>query len=183
MYKGLKWFFAFADDIEVSGEDDRNSILYEDLGRMFGFTGCKLYSDTPFNPICWLRDNQVQSTQVHPNQTSFSLMKQRQRYILLRYHARLMLFLDENYDYKFSKYMPLCQAIQQAEHDTNVLVFKVGSLGGVHHRVVPGLQLLGYGRGDSGKKAKYLSIYKQYIRLKNNMGPASNVPRTSYHKL
>ena len=42
--------------------------------------------------------------------------------------------------------MPLCQAIQQAEYDTKVLVFTVGSLGGVHHRVVPGLQLLGYGR-------------------------------------
>ena len=37
-------------------------------------------------------------------------------------------------------------------------MFMVGSLGGVHQRVVPGLQLLGYGRGDSVKKAKYLSI-------------------------
>ena len=46
-----------------------------------------------------------------------------------------------------------CQAIQQGEYDTKVLVFTVGSLGGVHHRVV-----LGYGRGDSVKKAKYLSI-------------------------
>ena len=54
--------------------------------------------------------------------------------------------------------MPLCQAIQQAEYDTKVLVFTVGSLGGIHHRVVPGLQLLGYGRGDLVKKAKYLSI-------------------------
>ena len=60
--------------------------------------------------------------------------------------------------YEFDKYMPLCQAIQQAEYDTKVLVFTVGSLGGVHHRVVPGLQLLGYGIGDSVKKAKYLSI-------------------------
>ena len=54
--------------------------------------------------------------------------------------------------------MPLCQAIQQAEYDTKILVFTLGFLGGVHHRVVPGFQLLVYGRGDSVKKAKYLSI-------------------------
>ena len=67
-------------------------------------------------------------------------------------------FLEENYDHKFSKYMPLCHAIQQAKYDTKVLVFTVGSLGGAHHMVVLGLQLLGYGRGDSVKNSKYLSI-------------------------
>ena len=46
----------------------------------------------PSTPICWLGGNQVHSTQVHPNQTSSSLMKQPQRYILLRYHACLMPF-------------------------------------------------------------------------------------------
>ena len=84
---------------------------------------------------------------------------------IIEVSCRFDAFLEENYNHTLSKYMPLCQAIQQAEYDTKVLVFTVASLGGVHHRIVPGLQLLGYGRGDSVKKAKYLSISSLFIYL------------------
>ena len=112
----------------------------------------------PSTPICWA-EGQPGALDTSASKPDIILIDETaSKVYIIEVSCPFDACLQENYDHKFAKYMLLCQAIQQAEYDTKVLVFMVGSLGGVYHRVVPGLQLLGYGRGDSAKKAKYLSI-------------------------
>ena len=125
---------------------------------MFGYTGCMLYTNTLFNPNM-LAEGQPGALDTSASKPDIIFIDETaSKVYIIEVSCPFNAFLEENYDHKFSKYMPLCHAIQQAEYDTKVLVFTVGSLGGAHHMVVQGLQLLGYGRGDSVKNSKYLSI-------------------------
>ena len=124
------------------------NILFKDLAKMFGYAGCKLYTNTPFNPNM-LAEGQPGALDTIASKPDIILIDEAaSKVYIIEVSCPFDVFLEENYDHKFAKYMPLCQAIQQADYDTKVLVFMVGSLGGVHHRVVPGLQLLRYSRGD-----------------------------------
>ena len=67
-------------------------------------------------------------------------------------------FIEKCYQSKFTKYLPLYLKLREAGFSTKIIVLVVGSLGTVHHRVVPGLRLLGMSRRSSASLAKYLSV-------------------------
>ena len=67
-------------------------------------------------------------------------------------------FIETCYQHKFNKYLPLCLQLNEEGFSTKIVVLVVGSLGTVHHRVVPGLTMLGLPRQSSKGLAKYLSI-------------------------
>ena len=67
-------------------------------------------------------------------------------------------FVEQCYQHKFNKYMPLCLLLNDAGFLTKIIVIVVGSLGTVHRRVVPGLTLLGLPKKTCKHLAKYMSI-------------------------
>ena len=67
-------------------------------------------------------------------------------------------FIDQCYNIKFEKYMPLCIQLSDAGFNTKVVVLVIGSLGTVHRRLVPGLRLLGLSQRQSKSLARYLSV-------------------------
>ena len=67
-------------------------------------------------------------------------------------------FVNECYQHKFDKYMPLCLNVQNTGHRCSVIVLVIGALGLVHKRYVPGLQKLGFSKPVGKAIAKYLSI-------------------------
>jgi hypothetical protein len=67
-------------------------------------------------------------------------------------------FIEQCFQHKFNKYMPLCFLLNDMGFMTRIVVLVVGSLGSVHRKVVPGLTLLGLSRRQSKALAKYLSI-------------------------
>ena len=67
-------------------------------------------------------------------------------------------FIDQCYQTKFNKYMPLCLKMAEAGFNTKVIVLVIGSLGSVHRRVVSGLRMLGLSQRQSKGLARYLSV-------------------------
>lgn len=67
-------------------------------------------------------------------------------------------FIEQCYQHKFDKYMPLCLSLNDAGFTTKVIVLVIGSLGIVHKKVVPGLSILGLSKRQSKSLARYLSI-------------------------
>ena len=67
-------------------------------------------------------------------------------------------FLDECYQTKFDKYMPLCLEIQKVGFDCRIYVLVIGSLGSVHTRFVSGLQRCGVPRHKAKGIARYASV-------------------------
>ena len=68
------------------------------------------------------------------------------------------LFLEQCYQHKFDRYMPLCLSIQNTGHRCTIIVLVIGALGLVHRRYVSGLQKLGFNKPVSKAIAKYFSI-------------------------
>ena len=68
------------------------------------------------------------------------------------------LFLEDCYQHKFDKYMPLCLNIQNTGHRCTIIVLVIGALGLVHKRYVSGLQKLGFSKYVAKAIAKYLSL-------------------------
>lgn len=66
-------------------------------------------------------------------------------------------FIKENYQSKFDKYSPLCLAFITSGYTCTIIVITVGSLGHVHHRVVPGLKKLGFRKRTATAISKYCS--------------------------
>ena len=58
-------------------------------------------------------------------------------------------FVNDRYQSKFNRYLPLCQAITEKSYDCKITVFIAGSLGSVHCRFVSGLRLIGIPTGNT----------------------------------
>ena len=67
-------------------------------------------------------------------------------------------FLNDCYQNKFDKYLPLCQRIQDMGYSCKIIVLIVGSLGNVHPRFVSGLSLSGLPNVRAKSIARYCSI-------------------------
>ena len=67
-------------------------------------------------------------------------------------------FLNDCYDSKFQKYIPLCQRIQETGFHCTVIVLVIGSLGSVHDRFCSGLKLLGLNTQRAKAVARYCSV-------------------------
>ena len=67
-------------------------------------------------------------------------------------------FLDDCYQLKVNKYLPLCQRISGEGLQCKIVVIIVGSSGLIHKRVRPGLKLLGLPSKVATAAAKYLSV-------------------------
>ena len=67
-------------------------------------------------------------------------------------------FIENCYNHKFEKYMPLCLALCGLGFDTKIVVLVVGSLGTVHRRVVSGLCMLGLSKRQAKSLARYLAV-------------------------
>ena len=67
-------------------------------------------------------------------------------------------FLNECYQSKFDKYLPLCQSIQELGYECKILIFVLGSLGSIHSRFVSGLRHAGIPPRRGRAIAKYCSI-------------------------
>ena len=67
-------------------------------------------------------------------------------------------FIEECYNTKFQKYMPLCDMLTICGFDCKILVFVIGSLGHVHYRFCSGLRKLGFPIRVAKAVAKYTSI-------------------------
>ena len=67
-------------------------------------------------------------------------------------------FIDQCFQSKFDKYMPLCVEINNLGYRTETVVLVIGSLGNVHTRFISGLIKLGVSRVEAKFLAKYLSV-------------------------
>ena len=67
-------------------------------------------------------------------------------------------FVNECYQGKFDKYMPLCQRISDLGYHCKIVVLIVGSLGSVHKKFVSGLCMAGLSPRRARAIAKYCSI-------------------------
>lgn len=67
-------------------------------------------------------------------------------------------FVNRCYTAKFDKYMPLCMEISAFGYACRTVVLVVGSLGGIHNRVVTGLKILGMNASTAKWLAGYLSV-------------------------
>ena len=67
-------------------------------------------------------------------------------------------FLQECFDHKFQKYLPLCFALADAGFESKIVVLIIGALGTVHKKVVTGLRMLGLSTRQSKSLARYLSV-------------------------
>ena len=67
-------------------------------------------------------------------------------------------FIDQCYQSKFDKYLPLCLEINQLGYRSDCIVLVIGSLGNVHTRFISGLMKVGVSRSEATFLAKYLSI-------------------------
>ena len=56
-------------------------------------------------------------------------------------------FINDCYQSKFDRYLPLCQRINDIGYDCKVVVLIIGSVGNVHSKFVPGLRMLGVSTG------------------------------------
>ena len=67
-------------------------------------------------------------------------------------------FIQDCYNHKFQKYLPLCFALSDAGFQTKIVVLVIGALGTVHKKVVTGLRMLGLSTRQSKALARYLSV-------------------------
>ena len=67
-------------------------------------------------------------------------------------------FVNDCYQSRFNRYLPLCQAITEKGYDCKMIVLIVGSLGSVHCRFVSGLRLIGISTSRAKHIAKYCSV-------------------------
>ena len=67
-------------------------------------------------------------------------------------------FVDDCYQGKFDKYLPLCEEIQNIGFSCKICVLVVGALGSVHKRVVSGLQMTGIAKFRAKSIARYMSV-------------------------
>ena len=86
------------------------NILYEDLTKMFVYAGCKLYTNTPFNPNM-LAEGQPGALDTSASKQRILLIDETaSKVYIIEVSCPFDAFLEENYDHKLAKYMPLCQA-------------------------------------------------------------------------
>ena len=67
-------------------------------------------------------------------------------------------FVNDCYQSKLNRYLPLCQAITETGYDFKMIVLVVGSLSSVHCRFVSGLGLIGIPTSRVKRVAKYCSV-------------------------
>ena len=67
-------------------------------------------------------------------------------------------FVNDCYQSKFDRYLPLCQRIDDIGYKCKIIVLIIGSVGNIHKRFVPGLQMLGLSRQNARSVAKYCSV-------------------------
>ena len=67
-------------------------------------------------------------------------------------------FVEECYQGKFDKYLPLCEQIQNTGFNCMICVLIVGALGSVHRRVISGLQMTGIAKSRAKSIARYMSV-------------------------
>ena len=67
-------------------------------------------------------------------------------------------FLQQCFNQKFQKYLPLSFALTDAGFETKIVVIVIGSLGTVHNKVVTGFRMLGLSTRHSKSLARYLSV-------------------------
>ena len=67
-------------------------------------------------------------------------------------------FIDECYETKFQKYIPLFEVLALSGYEAKIVVLIVGSLGHVHSRFTSGLKMLGMSNVIVKSLAKYSSI-------------------------
>ena len=67
-------------------------------------------------------------------------------------------FMDDSYQAKFDKYLPLCQRISDIGFNCRIIVLIVGSTGSVHKKFVSGLCMAGLTPARARAIAKYCSI-------------------------
>ena len=67
-------------------------------------------------------------------------------------------FVNESYQAKFDKYLPLCHRISDLGFQCKIIVLIVGSTGSVHKKFISGLVLAGLSIKCSRAIAKYCSV-------------------------
>ena len=83
------------------------NILNEDLAKMFGYAGCKLYTNTPFNPNM-LAEGQPGALDTSASKPDIILIDETaSKVYIIEVSCPFDAFLEENYDHKFAKYMPV----------------------------------------------------------------------------
>jgi len=64
-------------------------------------------------------------------------------------------FLNDCYESKFNRYLPLCHRIKDTGYECKVIVLIIGSVGNVHKKFVNGLRMLGLHMSKAKATAKY----------------------------
>ena len=67
-------------------------------------------------------------------------------------------FINECYQHKFNKYLPLCQKITDLGFSCRVIVLVIGSLGAVHKRFLSGLKIAGISPSRGKAVVRYCSV-------------------------
>ena len=67
-------------------------------------------------------------------------------------------FINDSYQSKFERYLPLCQRINDLGYECKIAVCIIGSVGNVHNKFISGLRLVGLTAARARALAKYCSI-------------------------
>lgn len=68
------------------------------------------------------------------------------------------IFINDSYQSKFFRYLPLCQRIGDLGYECKIIVLIIGSLGSVHNKFVNGLCMLGVPRTRAKAITRYCCI-------------------------
>ena len=121
--------------------------------------GCTLLKDTVLRPHVFI-DEQIDTTFVTTHtRPDITIIDETNKCVtLVEFSMPFDAFIDQCYQSKFDKYLPLCTELHDLGYRSEIIVLIIGSLGNVHSRFISGLAKLRISRTEGKFLARYLSI-------------------------
>ena len=119
-----------------------------------------ILKDQPIRPTHF-DDTEIESVfeGIHSNRPDLSVINHRERSCsIIEIAVPYDPFINDCYQLKFDKYLPLSQKISDLGYSCKIIVLIVGSLGSVHSRFASGLKLAGFCNARAKAIARYCSV-------------------------
>ena len=127
----------------------------------------KIHCDKIVKPEMFVNESEISDQSFsfqwvnHRRPDLLLVSKAKKKAFIVEFSVPFDRFIDLCYQYKFNKYIELCNKCNELGYHTRIIVLIIGSLGLVHNKFVNGLKVIGFTTSKAKAIAKYVSVSAQ----------------------